>query len=512
MRHRDVMRSLLVAVLMAVAHQAAASPRVVWRPHPGSQQLFLTCPHWECLYTGTRGPGKTDALLMDFAQGVGRGWGADWRGVVFRHEYKPLAEVVKKSEKWYHRIFPRARFLRSQSDLRWVWPDGEELLLRAFKKPSDYWDYHGHEYPWIGWEELTSWPSLECYHVMKSCNRSSRKGIPIRYRGTCNPYGPGHNAVKAYFIDPAPAGVPFVAERSQVNDLAAELGVEIPGGAELRTVTLHGIWSENRTLMAAQPNYPALIAASAQNPEQAKAWLSDDWDIISGGMFDDVWDKSRHILPTFDVPRGWTIYRAFDWGSTKPFSMGWWARANGEEATLPNGIKFCPRRGSLIRCHEWYGWDGKTPNVGLKMTDSDIGKEARELEQRWGIHGRVKPGAADPSIFSATPGNTSPADSMAAFGIRFEPADNSAGSRKRGWSRMRDLMKQAGADRPEGPGLWVMEHCRQFIRTIPTLPRDEKNPDDVDTESEDHIGDEARYLVTSLAPPAKVVHIESPFG
>lgn len=77
---------------------------------------------------------------------------------------------------------------------------------------------------------------------------------------------------------------------------------------------------------------------------------------------------------------------------------------------------------------------------------------------------------------------------------------------------MRDLMKQAGADRPEGPGLWVMEHCRQFIRTIPTLPRDEKNPDDVDTESEDHIGDEARYLVTSLAPPAKVVHIESPFG
>ena len=53
----------------------APSP-VAWKPHPGSQVRFLSCPVFECLYEGTRGPGKTDALLMSFAQFVGKGYGA----------------------------------------------------------------------------------------------------------------------------------------------------------------------------------------------------------------------------------------------------------------------------------------------------------------------------------------------------------------------------------------------------------------------------------------------------
>jgi hypothetical protein len=47
----------------------------------------------------------------------------------------------------------------------------------------------------------------------------------------------------------------------------------------------------------------------------------------------------------------------------------------------------------------------------------------------------------------------------------------------------------------EEPGLFVFEHCRQWLRTVPTLPRDEKKPDDVDTDAEDHAGDMTRYRV-----------------
>ena len=32
--------------------------QVVWAPQPGSQEAFLSCPIIECLYEGTRGPGK----------------------------------------------------------------------------------------------------------------------------------------------------------------------------------------------------------------------------------------------------------------------------------------------------------------------------------------------------------------------------------------------------------------------------------------------------------------------
>ncbi len=55
--------------------------RVAWSPQPGSQVDFLQCPLAELLIHGTRGGGKTDALLMSFAKFVGRGHGQAWRVV-----------------------------------------------------------------------------------------------------------------------------------------------------------------------------------------------------------------------------------------------------------------------------------------------------------------------------------------------------------------------------------------------------------------------------------------------
>ena len=48
----------------------------------------------------------------------------------------------------------------------------------------------------------------------------------------------------------------------------------------------------------------------------------------------------------------------------------------------------------------------------------------------------------------------------------------------------------------EEPGLFIFNTCRDgFIRTVPTLPRDENKHDDVDTKAEDHTGDETRYYI-----------------
>jgi len=88
---------------------AGREVRAIWAPQAGSQQTFLESPVFETLYEGTRGNGKTDALLMDFGQHVGRGYGAEWRGVLFRRTYPELDDVIKKSLKWFPRIWPRAR-------------------------------------------------------------------------------------------------------------------------------------------------------------------------------------------------------------------------------------------------------------------------------------------------------------------------------------------------------------------------------------------------------------------
>lgn len=44
------------------------------------------------------------------------------------------------------------------------------------------------------------------------------------------------------------------------------------------------------------------------------------------------------------------------------------------------------------------------------------------------------------------------------------------------------------------PMLYVFNTCKHFIRTVPNLVYDEKNVEDINTEGEDHIYDELRYV------------------
>lgn len=420
---------------------------------------------------------NTDALLMDFAQHVGRGYGAAWRGILFRETYPQLADVIAKSKKWFKSFFPRAQY--NESATKWVFPDGEELLLRHMKKADDYWNYHGHEYPWIGWEELTNWANPDCYLRMMSCCRCSTAGVPRKYRATTNPYGRGHNWVKRRFQLPQMRG-------RVIKD---------PDGRD--RVAIHGTIHENRILLAADPNYVKTVSAAARNDNERKAWLEGSWEITAGGMFDDLWRSDVHVVDPFPIPRSWRVDRSFDWGSSKPFSVGWWAESDGTDVVWPDGRRRSTVRGDLFRIGEWYGWTG-VENEGLRMLATAIADGIVGREVALGIRARVRPGPADSAIFDAEPGKTSIATDMAAHGVTWEPADKGPGSRKQGWEQMRKLMTGAlpsvGGGPREAPGLFVFRTCDEgFLRTIPVIPRDDKDLDDVDTEAEDHAADEARY-------------------
>ena len=463
-------------------------PRTIWQPNPGSQVWFLTCPVREALLEGTRGGGKTDALLMDFAQDTGKGYGAEWRGILFRNTYPQLEDVVAKSRRWFPQIFKGVRF--NASDYFWKWPTGETLFLRHFNKEADYWNYHGHEYPWIGWEELTNWPTADCYDSMFACNRSSHPGVPRKVRGTTNPYGRGHQWVKLRFIDPAPEGR-VISETREIPMF--ENGELVRRKVEVKRIRIHSSYLENPKLLVADPMYLANIE-NISNEAKRRAWLFGDWTVNAGGMFDDVWHEASHVIEPFSIPEDWRIDRAFDWGSSKPFSVGWWAESDGTPAVLRDGTKRHFPRGTLFRIAEWYGWTGK-PNEGLHMLAADIATGIREREAKMGIAQRVQRGPADSSIFDVVNGMCI-ADDMRARGITWLPADKSRGSRKNGWEIMRTYM-QAATDAPlEEPGLFIFSNCRQFIRTVPSLPRDELDMDDIDTTQEDHIADESRYRIT----------------
>jgi len=459
---------------------------IEWAPQPGSQEAFLSCPIPEALYEGTRGPGKTDALIMDFLQHVGAGYGEEWRGIIFRRTYPELQDIIDKCLKWIPRIFPGANYNRSEHF--WTFPQGEKLFLRHFLRPADYWSYHGHAYPWIAWEELTTWPDDQCYKSMFSCNRSTAVGIPLKVRATTNPYGVGHNWVKTRWRLPILPGHIIGPVITDSRDREGEL--------EPPRVAIHGELRENKILLYADPKYITRIRAAARNPQELRAWLHGDWNIVAGGMFDDVWDPRLHVVPNFPphkIPRLWRIDRSYDHGQSKPFSVGWWAQSNGEPFEH-NGVTYGKLRGDLYRVAEWYGWNGHA-NEGARMLSTDIAQGILERERDWGIKGRVKQGPADSSIFDDYEPGTSVAGDMRSVGVRWLPADKGPGSRKQGWQQLRKLLTNSKESYREEPGIFILERCEQFIRTVPVLPRDDGDLDDVDTDAEDHVGDETRYRI-----------------
>lgn len=495
---------------MSVAPVIDGAVEVVWEPIPGSQALAVSCPCNEILYDGSRGPGKTDAQLMRFRSLVGQGYGKHLRGVILDRAYGNLADLIAKSEKHFYAFKDGAKLLKAQGQLKWVWPTGEELLFRFIKKESDYLNFHGQEFPYIGWNELTKYPNRKLYDLMKSCNRSGflpekhtpkrRDGtyitadgqplpeIPLQIFSTTNPWGPGHSWVKDQFVD--------VGEPGEVIYITTE--VFNPRTKKRENVTrtqvrIFGTYKENIYL---SPEYIAGLERES-DPERRKAWLLGDWNIRAGGMFNDLWKEHVHVIENFPAPKNWRVDRSFDWGSSHPFSVGWWVEANGEAVTLNDGTRWAPRRGSLIRIAEWYGSSGGI-NDGLRLSGPEIaeGIMQREMDMiKRGVISKIpEPGPADPTIFSVTQSDVATIGSkMEAEGISWKRGDHSNGARINGWQLVRDML--TNALRREGPGLYVTKACKHARKFMPDTPRDEENPDDVDTDTEDHLQDELRYRI-----------------
>lgn len=460
----------------------------VWAALPGSQNLFLQCPIFEALYEGNRGPGKTLTLIMDFAKDCNRGFGKAWRGVLFRRAFGDLDDVVRKIEDWFPKMFPGFRFLKSKSEYMAIWESGETLLLRHMRDENDYSEYHGHEYPWIGWEELTQWENDKAYKLMMSCCRPTRPGVPCRIRATTNPYGVGHNWVKRRFQLP------------QMRGHVIRVEDEVP------RVAIHGALHENFLLLHAAPTYRTQIKQAARNPAEAAAWLDGSWDVTAGGMIDDIWKPEVHVIPTFParmIPRGWTLVRAYDHGQSHPFAAGWWLESNGEPIEF-QGRLIGRVRGDLILWAEWYGTTGNE-NEGIRMPARKIGQGIRDRETDWGVYQRVIPGPADTEIYnkSSDRNGRCPADDMEDVGVYFERADKSPGSRKRGWEMMRTRLEDAYPNQDgtrERPGLFICDRCKYWLTYVPPMPRAQDDPDDIPAKYEDHLCDMTRYRLNWEVP------------
>lgn len=510
---------------------------VVLKPLPGSQSLSISCPCDEILYEGTRGPGKTAAQLMRFRRLVGLGYGTYWRGIIFDLEYKDLSDLIVQSKRLFNKFNDGAKFLNSATELKWVWPDGEELLFRHGKSEDDYWGFHGQEFPFIGFNELTKQKDSDLYEAMFSCRRSSflpaehplENGdllppIPLETFSTTNPFGIGHNWVKKRFISPAPRGV-IQRESQTVFNPQTQLEEEIV----LTRVAIHGSYKENPYL---DPAYIAMLM-KIKDPNKKKAWVDGSWDVTSGGRFDHLWDESIHAIPPFKIPRSWRVDRSHDWGESKPFSNLWWAESDGTPAERDGEkLHFAPR--TLFLIGEWYGCPPDEINKGLNMASVEVAKGVKWVDGAVAGNNLDKPdsiskgqvnitpdicrdvstGPADSSIYNTGDNELSIAQKMEGQGVRWEKANKKPGSRKNGATLFCDMLLESveavstESGVSENPAFYVFDNCRGWMSRIPVLPRDKKDTDDVDTDAEDHDWDATRYRVLDNYRPAMATSLK----
>jgi hypothetical protein len=452
----------------------------------------------ELLYGGAAGGGKSHLMRVSAVL-----WCLEIPGLqvyMFRRTYPDLMSNHMEGEGSFPELLGP---LVKEKMVKILWSNppgcyfdnGSAIFLRHAQHEKDVFNYQGSQMHVLMIDELTQW-SKKMYTYLRSRLRKTKMlKVPPKYEGhfpriisSANPGGIGHNWVKMDFVDNAEE---YATKQMGKRD-GGMLRQFIPARLE-----------DNPSLDVEE--YEGKLEG-IYDEALARAMREGDWNIVAGGYFDDIFFRNRKyiVIASFDIPPGWRIDRSFDWGSSRPFSVGWWAESDGSDVMLRDGTWRSTVRGDLFRIYEWYGWKDGQPDEGLRISAAEVAQGIVEREIEWGIYGRVEDGPADSSIFDKE-NNVCIADDMSEPvrvngreypGIEWERADKSPGSVKLGLVKMREMYTNAAPPKKgvrERAGMFIFARCNNSLRVIPSAPRDEMNREILDKHYEDHIIDETRY-------------------
>ena len=427
-------------------------------PNPKQRQAFLD-KHRYVAYGGARGGGKS--------------WFVRWKAILLCVKYPGIKILITRQtyrELMNNHVLPLLKTLNrvakyNRTDKVFQFSNGSTIWFGYCGCEADLGQYQGAEYD-VWFADEAGQMQEEWIVQIDACVRGANE-FPKRTYFTLNPGGPSHGYFKRLFID----------RRYEQDEHPEDYSF------------IQALVQDNKALLSKQPDY---IRSLEKLPGKLRdAWLYGRWDIFEGQFFEDFRidppaDKGDpeelrrqrrwcHVIKPFNIPRTWTIYRSYDWGYGKPFSFGWWA---------------VDYDGVLYRILELYGCT-RTPNQGVKWTVDRQMQEAKRLEEEHPLlKGREILGVADPSIWDGSKGE-SVADTAVKYGLYFSPGVN---DRIPGWMQVHYRL---AFDENGYAGMYIFDTCKAFIRTIPTLQFDDQKPEDLNTEGEDHVADEVRYMCMS---------------
>lgn len=443
-----------------------------WVPQE-KQDLFLRCPAYEAGFGGTKGPGKTDALIVDGTGQIGQ---EDYKAILFRRTHKQLEEIYIRTTKFFQHVGAW-----NGEKKCWLFPNRARYYLSHCQHEIDKYNHQGQQYDWMGFDQVETF-TLTQYQFLMMQVRSANPKINNYIRSTFNPGGVGHSWVRQRFVDACPWDgkvLSFMRNPETDEEEAVRPGTK---DALTRAFIFSTIY-DNKILLENNPLY--LSNLKSLPLAQRKAMLEGDWDSFEGQYFREF-TRPVHVVPYAvyqAMAANWPHKRAIslDYGFACPSSVHW-------HAIFPNNL--------IVTYRELYeeGLDYEQLALRiLKMTQA-----GEEIEY----------GVVDPAIQGDKSHHAQPKDGDAKGESGFDVIRRIIGSRwpmlladnKRvvGWTRMHEYLRPFEDQHGQTIAHWRMtDNCKNLIRTLPGLVHDATNPEDVDSDGEDHAPDDCRYFLMS---------------
>jgi hypothetical protein len=424
-------------------------------PNPGPQTQFLNLPdeNLDVLYGGAAGGSKSTSLLMYALRSCVRypGLQAFW----FRRSFPELEQsVLRMLSRYGYAKALGARYNGSTHELRFA--NDSILTFGHAKNLPEVTALQSAEINLLLIDERTTIPPdvIDQLYVRV---RSGVAGVPcLGIRSATNPGGIGHSRVKADYVEATNHGARETVDPSNRRRIFIQARVtDTPQLGEEYRLNLQGL-----------------------DEKLKKAFLDGDWDVFAGQMFAE-WRYHRHVVEPFALPESWRRYNGIDWGWSAPWCTLWLAVDEDGRAWVYREL------------------------YATQVPEADQAKRilAAESDGEW-----VVDRYADDAMWASRGAEKSIAEVYEDNGVYLTAAGKGPGSRVNGWQRIHSYLAEGPAcllHRGMGwdtcPKLHVFPQAENLIRTLPALPHATTgNPEDANTNAEDHAPDGLRYALINL--------------
>ncbi len=227
--------------------------------------------------------------------------------------------------------------------------------------------------------------------------------------------------------------------------------------------------------------------------------LDGDWNIVAGAVFGERWRAHLHTCAKFPIPDWWPLWRGADDGFAAPAAVYWLTQD--------------PHTKTFYVIDELYRRGMRPETMARLIKEKDLALEVISQAGRLYRNTNILGGLMDSAAFAdtGTQSGIPRGNSLNQLGCKFRPAEKWPGSRV---ARVQNFHRVMAPNKNEPPlrtreGGVLLDHkarpihpagirffrekCPFAIETIPSLPRDPNDAEDVDTDAEDHPFDGVTY-------------------